>query len=175
MRRGCRQSQRRGEPTGSRAVRPVTRGVIAVLFDLMSQGSATPELAARGDIPDPHARTLAVQIAPDGQHALILLDIASGADVYEYQVLCERVGDGWVESISGNGPGWSSTIYGDDTQPNCGVLTAWGPAPADAEVAIFSYAGGEYAQPVTNGYYLFAAWDAPDDSIEVAALLRFGP
>jgi hypothetical protein len=131
--------------------------------------------AARGDIPEAAARALAVRLAPDGQHAMVLLDTGSDAEVYEYQVLCERKADGRVEPAGGNGPGWTSTTTGDDTQPNRGVLTDWGLAPPEAEVALVRFAGGESRHPVAHGYYFFAARDVPADSSEIPMLIRFEP
>jgi hypothetical protein len=38
------------------------------------EGSATPEEAARGDIPERYARALCVAISPDGDEAIVVLD-----------------------------------------------------------------------------------------------------
>lgn len=139
----------------------------------MSQAYDTPDEAARSDIPQKQAQTLAVRVAPDGRHAVVLLGIDVGPEVYEYQVVCERHRAPWLPGTGGNGPGWSSTTDRDDAGPNRGVLTAWGPAPAHAAVASITYAGADYDERVTNGYYLFAAWDVPDDDVEQPGSVRF--
>jgi hypothetical protein len=52
---------------------------------------------------------LATALAPDGNHAVVLLGTNEPPKLYPYQVVCGRSEDGWVEGISGNGPGWSTT------------------------------------------------------------------
>jgi hypothetical protein len=139
----------------------------------MSHAYDTPDEAARSDIPEKYARTLAIRVAPDEQHAVVLLGIDVGRDVCEYQVVCERHRDRWIPGTGGNGPGWSSTTDRDDPGPNCGGLTAWGATPEHAAAASITYVDVDYDEPVTNGYYLFAFWDVPDDSIAEPGPVRF--
>jgi hypothetical protein len=125
-------------------------------------GAPTPEEAARGEIPERYARVLATAVAPDGNHAVVLLGTNEPPKLYPYQVVCGRGEDGWVEGVSGNGPGWSSTA--GEGEPNLGVATLWDEAPVSARAAKVVFEGREHEAPVRNSYFLFAAWDAPDDA-----------
>ena len=121
----------------------------------------TPEEAARGEIPERYARVLGVAYSPDRDDAVVLLGTNEEPNLYPYQVLCGRGEEGWYQGTSGNGPGWSSTS--SPGEPNIGVATDWDEAPPRARAAIVSFDGREHEVPVTNGYYLFAAWEVPDD------------
>jgi hypothetical protein len=126
----------------------------------MEPSYGTPEAAARGDVPEQFAHTLGIEVSADRRHAVVLVGTNEQSDPYPYQVVCAREGERWVESIGGNGPGWSAT---GDQQSNVGVLTAWGEAPAASTVAVIGFGGREHEVAVHRGYYLFVAWDVPDD------------
>ncbi len=53
---------------------------------------ATPEAAARGELPEPFVRALAVTRSPDGRYALVLLGCNDPSNAYPCQVLCHRDG-----------------------------------------------------------------------------------
>jgi hypothetical protein len=117
-------------------------------------GYTDPEAAARGSIPAEFARTLALAIAPDGEHAVVLLGTNEPPDLYPYQVICQQGPEGWEESASANGPGWTSVAGGD-----VGLETYWGEAPEGASEVLVSHRGVSHRVPVTNGYYVFVAWN----------------
>lgn len=136
-------------------------------------GFPTPEAAALEYIPDRFARVLGASVSPSGENAMVLLGTNEPPQLYPYQCLCERESDGWFESTSGNGSGWSSTSGYDDPE-QVGVTTDWGQAPSDARVAIVSFRGDEHEAPVANGYYLFVKWGVPvANSGEAPVLRRF--
>jgi hypothetical protein len=114
---------------------------------------------------------LSVSISADDRHALVLLGMNQPPQIYPYQVLCERHDDGWVESISANGPGWSSTSDPDEAE-DIGVLTEWGEAPADARLAVVSFDGREHDASVSDCYYLFVAWDIPASRSAARPVIR---
>jgi hypothetical protein len=121
----------------------------------------TPEDAARGEIPERYARAHGVVHSPDGNHAVVLLGTNESPFLYPYQVVCGRGEGGWYEGMSGNGPGWSTTS--SEGEPNIGVATLWDEAPPGATAAVVSFEGHEHEVSVREGYFLFAAWDVPDD------------
>jgi hypothetical protein len=116
-----------------------------------------PEAAARGSVSPRFARTLAVSIAPGGDCAVVLLGTNEPPDLYPYQVICWRRGDGWEEGASANGPGWTG-VSGD-----IGIETYWGEAPDGASEVVVPHRGARHRVSVTNGYYLFVAWNEPAD------------
>ena len=67
-------------------------------------GYATPEEAARGDIPERFSRVVGVEIAPWGDHAVVLLRTNEGPATELYQVFCERASGGWSSTLGSNGP-----------------------------------------------------------------------
>jgi len=127
------------------------------------RGALTPEEAAGGEIPEGYARVLATALSPDRDHAVVLLGTNEPPTLYPYQVVCGLSEDGWVEEISGNGPGWSTTRDSAEG-PNVGVATLWDEAPESATAAVVVFEGREHEAPVRNGYFLFAAWEVPDDA-----------
>jgi hypothetical protein len=136
-------------------------------------GYPTPEAAALEQIPERYARVLGASVSPNGEYAMVLLGTNEPPRLYPYQVLCEREPDGWLESTSGNGSGWSSTSGRDDPE-QFGVTTDWGQAPPDARAAVVSFRGADHEAPVARGYYLFVAWGVPvANSSEAPVLRRF--
>jgi hypothetical protein len=113
------------------------------------QAAATPEEAARGEIPERYARVLGVAYSPSGADAVVLLGTNEPPVLYPYQVLCGRGELGWYEGMSGNGPGWSTTQEEDG--PNVGVVTLWDEAPPGVRAAVVSFGGREHDVPVLNG------------------------
>jgi hypothetical protein len=136
-------------------------------------GYPTPEAAARGSIPEQYGHVLHTSLSPDGRHALVLLGTNEPPELYPYQVLCERQTDGWVESVSGNGPGWSSTSDPGDPE-NAGVATDWGEAPPAAHSALVRFDGTDHEAPVNQGYFLFVAWGVSEDRADAAPGLGSG-
>ena len=53
-------------------------------------GYATPEEAARGDIPARHARALSVSVSPEGDEAIVLLGTNEEPFLYPYEEHCVR-------------------------------------------------------------------------------------
>ena len=71
------------------------------------------------------------------------------------------------------GIGWTSTS-GDEDGPNLGVHRLVGEAPEGAIEVIVGYQGHEHRVPVSaRGYFIFAAWDVPDDAMEREDLHAF--
>jgi hypothetical protein len=124
----------------------------------MERRFETPERAARDDIPEQFARTLAVSISPDGTEAIVLLGTNEPPDLYPYQSDIRRDVDGWL-----SGGGSNMQIQG----------TLWDEAPPDANVAIVEYERTEYEVPVVNGYFHFSPWDFGKDLGGVPKLQRF--
>ena len=132
----------------------------------MKAGAApTPEEAARGELPERYARVLGVAYSPDGNHAVVLLGTNEEPYLYPYQVVCGLGEFGWVEEMSGDGPGWSTTADDphDSEASKLGVATDWDEAPPVAIAAVVSFHGKDHVVPVHEGYFLFAAWNVPDD------------
>jgi hypothetical protein len=132
---------------------------------MSSNAAPTPEEAARGGIPERYARFLGIARSPDGNHAVVLLGTNEPPFLYPYQVVCGLGESGWVEEMSGNGPGWSTTADDphDSGASNIGVATDWAEAPPGATAAVVSFAGQEHEVPVREGYFLFAAWNVAGD------------
>jgi hypothetical protein len=110
-------------------------------------GFATPEDAVRDDpsVPPRYVRVLAVRYAPDGTRAVVFVEYNEPPAVEPYVVLCEKVGDGWVESSGGSGGGiaWLGT-HDDPAHGRIGVATSWYPPTARWNVphtAVSSRAG----------------------------------
>jgi hypothetical protein len=135
----------------------------------VSDGFATPEDAARGDIPARYARALAVSLSPDERFAAVLLATNEPPFLYPYLVLCEREDDGWVEGASANMSMAGELGEGNQT---CRYVTQWQEAPPDARAAIVNFAAEEHVVPVRNGYVLFAAWNVAEER-EWPAVMRW--
>lgn len=133
---------------------------------MSERGFATPEEAARGDIPARYARALATAVSPDGRHAVVLLGTNEPPRLYPYEVICHQRDGLWFEgsSISGGGIGWT-TISNDDER-NVGVLRLVEEAPDDAVAVIVRHRGVEHRVPVRDGYFMFAVWDVPDEQVD---------
>jgi hypothetical protein len=141
-----------------------------------ASGFATPEEAARGDIPERYARAAGTLISPDGDNAIVFLLANEEPWVEELEVHCSRGRDGrWGEegSASGFGFGWYGLELG--TAPPRGVLHFAYEAPEGAREAILLWRYREFRLPASNGYFFFADWDAPDDFYrsEPARIVRY--
>jgi hypothetical protein len=135
-------------------------------------GHTTLEEAARGEIPERFARVLCVSISPYGQDAIVLLGTNEPPRLHPLEVVCVLGPEGWSERSAGNGQGWHATRSDDVTV--FGVLTSWDEAPEEAAEAVVAFAGREHTVPVTNGYYLFTAWDVPGTELSPwASAVRF--
>jgi hypothetical protein len=130
---------------------------------------ATPEDAARGDIPKRYARALSVEVSPDGHEALVVLATNEEPYIEPYEVVCYREGERWVggSGSGGIGFGWTSTSIGEDGE-NLGVLRLADEVPRDVEAVIVRWLDEEYRVPVSGGYFFFTRWNVPDNSDEVA-------
>jgi hypothetical protein len=122
---------------------------------------AEVEAAARGDIPERHAMTLGVVMAPGGDLALVLLGTDGPPGPYPYQVLCRLTPDGWEQESSSNGSGWTATAT-NAAGLTVGVETAWGRASRGETEVELLVAGVSHRAPVRHGYYLAVEWDVPD-------------
>jgi hypothetical protein len=69
---------------------------------------ATPEDAARGDIPARFARVLDIAWSPRRDRAVVLLETNEPPSVELYQVVCQQEEAGWTWISGGNGPGETS-------------------------------------------------------------------
>ncbi len=128
--------------------------------------------AARGDIPAAFTEVIAADIAPHGRAAVVLLDTAPDSGGYPYQVVCHMERGGWMEGMSGNAHGWTSTEAGEDE--DLGVLTWWDDAPEGARIAILRVGDELTEVPVVDGYAFFVAWDVPcPEGDGFPELLRF--
>ena len=131
--------------------------------------SRTLAEAARGDIPPRYARPLVTEVSPDGQTAFVLLGTNEEPYLYPYVEICSRDGDGWAggSGTSFWGTGWISI---DDDN---GLLFFGGDAPAGAVEAVVRYEGVEQRVPVESGFFVFVAWNVPDDDWSEPELVRF--
>jgi hypothetical protein len=128
------------------------------------EGSATPEEAARGDIPERYARALSVAISPDGDEAIVVLGTNEEPYLYPYEEHCFREGGHWFggSGISGIGFGWSlRTIR--ESGPALGVVRLSGEVPDGVREVVVEWDGREQRVPATDGYFFFTRWDVPED------------
>jgi hypothetical protein len=129
-------------------------------------GFETPEEAARGDIPARFARALATAISPDQSTAVVILGTNEEPFLYPYEVICYRKEGRWFEGSGSNGigVGWTTTSGGDRGEMQLGVLRLVGEAPEGVRAVVVGYKSEEHRVPVLmNGFFIFAAWDVPDD------------
>lgn len=108
-------------------------------------GHATPEDAARGDVPARHVRLVAVVVR--GDRALVA-QLTNDRPPHEPDTVhCRRGRDGtWEAEASGN-----STYGFLPTGHGVGTLLAWDEAPAGAVAARFACQGRELTVPVERG------------------------
>lgn len=128
----------------------------------MKAGYDTPETAARGDTPERYSRALACSRSPDDQHAFVLLGTNEPPDLHPYLVVCHRGEDGWVDGNSANADMWFPTPS-DDGDSDRGGLAVWNQAPEGAQSVQLRFRGVDHRIPTVDGYYLFVAWDTPQD------------
>jgi hypothetical protein len=124
---------------------------------------ATPEEAARGDIPERYARALSIAFSPDGDQALVVLETNEQPAVELYEVVCYRERDGWIggSGSGGIGMGWSSTSFGQER--NVGVLRLSDEVPDDVVAVIVRWCGDEFRVPVSARHFFFTQWNVPAD------------
>jgi hypothetical protein len=134
-------------------------------------GAATPEEAARGDIPERYARALVTEVSPDGRWAVVLLGTNEEPALYPYVETCSAEGGRWFErsGSSFGGSGWSSL----DPDASNGLYYLCGEAPTGAVEAVVSYRDEERRVPVVSGYFIFVAWDIPEEFPEEPPSVRF--
>jgi hypothetical protein len=74
------------------------------MVDYEEEVFATPEEAARGDIPEQYATVLGVRVQ---QHRAIVWMLTNDRPTFEaYTVVCHREGDGWVSDMGSNSFGY---------------------------------------------------------------------
>ena len=118
---------------------------------------ATPEEAARGDIPDACVRVIAVVVRGDEAIVAQLTNADRYPDAYEFETAqCSREGSGWVSGISGNGN--SGFIR---TGSAAGTVVVWDEAPAGAAAARFALGERDLVAPVEDGFVVAVFDDAP--------------
>jgi hypothetical protein len=125
--------------------------------------------AARGDIPARYAHPLWISVAPDGEHALVVLGLNEEPYVELEEIECRRERGRWhmMSSSNGIGVGWTLRRWLEDG-PSLGLLQLGGEAPAEAETVVVRWAGRNHELPATAGYFFFGIWDVPDDFDEAA-------
>jgi hypothetical protein len=123
-----------------------------------------PQLAqvARGGIPEKYTHVFGVSIAPSGRFAIVMQMAGEGSAVEFDQTVAERVGNEWVDLMSGTP---SSVVYAGDHRaaPLCNYMD---PLPPEVEGVLVVDRGEEHEVPVERGYFLYAAWkqDTPGDN-----------
>jgi hypothetical protein len=131
-----------------------------------AEGFATPEEAARGDIPPRYARAIAVDIAPWGAHAVVLLATNEPPQLYYYQEICWQKAGRWFGGFGNNTP--TSNVWFEGVR----VATDWSdtPLPTVVKSVVVLYEGHEYEVPAVDGMYLFAFWkgNVPEATAETA-------
>jgi hypothetical protein len=114
----------------------------------------TPEDAARGDIPEQYVRVVGVVVRGD---QAVVAQLTNDGPPFEVETAyCEREGEGWLPSASGN-----STAGFLPFDAERGTLVVWDAAPAGATAARFEYAGQEQIVQVENGAALAVFNDVP--------------
>jgi hypothetical protein len=109
------------------------------------------------DLP-PDAEVLALE--QHGDSAVGVVRLMPSAALYWQMVLVQEQGV-WGESLSGDGPGWTTTSGG------IGVRTVWGDAPSHSGFAIVEFRDGvEVEASVNEGFYFTARWEIPESMIE---------
>ncbi len=119
---------------------------------------ASAEEAAIGDIPPSQARVVA-KCEWNG-YAVVLLETNDRTPFEPYQEVCEQTSKGWIPVAGGNGPGWTALF-----ERQTGVFSFWDIDQPGTSVRI-RYREAEYEVPVVDGYFLFCAWDVPEEASE---------
>ncbi len=133
----------------------------------MAEGYSTPEDAARGDIPERYARTVAVEVSPDGCAAIVLQLTNEPPAVEPYQTVCTREDGLWQSGSGGNGSGWGQAHHADT---EVSYLTDWGEVPEGVVGVVLRWRDKEYRVPVSERYYLFVRWgESLENVVEYSA------
>jgi hypothetical protein len=117
------------------------------------EGAATPEQAARGDIPEKYSPVLFVDIDASGDFATVLLGTDGPENIYPYEEVCFQVEGRWYSSGGSNG----GTRFA--VQDRLSLLTEWGEAPPGSNLLRIEFQGKTYDCPVRMGYYRLVVWD----------------
>jgi hypothetical protein len=120
----------------------------------VQRGYVTPELAARGDIPQRFCSVIASEVS--GDNAYVLLNTGTDDSPYPYGVHCVREGGRWYEGSGGNGSAWVLT----DEETDRGFLAYWDEAPPRSDAVSVRFEGRDYEVPVVHGHFLLVVWDA---------------
>ena len=123
---------------------------------------ATPEDAARGDIPAEEVRVVGVVVRGD-QAVVAQITNASGypAAYERYTSHVNRDADGgWSGGMGSNGN--TAVIF---TGPWTGTMVSWCEAPARATAALFVLADREATFPVEDGFVVAVFDDVLIDSV----------
>lgn len=86
-------------------------------------GYSTPEEAARGDIPQSHAKVLGVAHSPSGKHAIVLVEVSEHPPSERFEMACVRRRSRWMPMAGSSRPG--ETWFENEK-----VTTSWDEAPA---------------------------------------------
>jgi hypothetical protein len=124
---------------------------------LKGMSFATPEDAARGDIPAEEVRVVGAIVRDDEAVVAQITNATGYPDAYEtYTSHVYRDGDGWSSGMGSNG-----TIAVIPCSSSTGTMVAWCEAPAGAAAARFVLGNREATFPVEDGFVV-AVFDDVD-------------
>jgi hypothetical protein len=123
---------------------------------------ATPEAAARSEIPERYSRVLGSAISPDDRRAFVLLGTNEPPQLYPYLVHCWHDDGGWEEGSSSNG-NMTCANGKVDSGDSLFDRAVWDEAPSNADFVTVRVGTDEKELPVVDGYYLFVKWDTADE------------
>jgi hypothetical protein len=120
-------------------------------------GFATPEEAARGDIPPEYVRVIAVIVRGDMGVVAQITNADCFPDAYEVDTAyVSRNEDRWSSGMSSNG-----TQAFIPTSDSRGTLVAWQEAPADVTAARFALGDDERTVVAADGFVVAVFDDVP--------------
>ena len=118
---------------------------------------------AREDVPAEYSKVLGISVAPWGTDAIVLVATNEPPAVELEQVVCTlESAVGWVVVMSSGG--LSDVVYLGDVRAR--PIGDANELPSDISSVVVVDRGEEHDVPVTDGYFLYAAWkkDTPGDS-----------
>jgi hypothetical protein len=119
---------------------------------------ATPEEAARGDVPVQFVRVVGVVVRGD---SAVVAQLTNDGPYEVETAYCKRKGNGWACHVGGN-----STSGYIPTDERSGTVVVWDEAPAGATAARFEYEGREQVVAVENGCGLAVFDDVAEDDAD---------
>jgi hypothetical protein len=132
----------------------------------MIETYATPDEAARGDIPPRFASVASVVHSPDGRHAAVLLLTNEAPAVEPYLVVVSRTAsDRWTQGAGAPVPGFGWMRA--DGRPDFGVWHLVREAPPGTTGVVLATSDDVTTLSVTCGYVFWARWgDWQDDFVK---------